>query len=629
MFWTHIRNHPFVHILGICVLLVTSVAYAEPNNEELLVKALREALKSEKDPIGRIFIAKALIRVAAEEKAAADELVKALTMEGDLIPIEGYKAISEAMPASPPALIVAVTPLLKHPNKDYRRQAAELLSKVNPKELGGLQYYSLRYNDVRQKSAHNAYERSKLNNVYEDIFDLIAYWHVRSLELDIHEGKGDILQDDWRIYHSATFDGTSVDRLSVALDLLAGLQRALPSHDVITVFIDLKDPFRPHHTPELLDRVIRDKLGQDAVFTPKELLDGAANLQAAVTGTRDWPRLAELRGKFVFVLTGETDWLDEYVERGAKAGDRVAFIAPEISDPKEIGVKNYAVFFNMTADKMAALGPSVLAQGFVSRAYKPTLTTGGFNSAEDWKLAVDAKVHHIATDKHNSKKDPWARTHNDFGWPFEELAPSTKPQFSERGSFHTLTVKSGDFSGKQDSGFFVYSPCPSADQVTFVIGLAVPSSHSEDNAKALVMARSSLEADAPYFAVLKPADNGGPRIQFREVRGGDTTIKPVELIDPDLLHPETPGLVKLQISNNHQTVTAWAAIRGDTDWKLIRSHTFSGTRMKYCGVAASSLDKNRTVRAFFSIVQGSPNFSHQAVIGEDVSYHNWERGKRP
>ena len=40
-----------------------------------------------------------------------------------------------------------------------------------------------------------------------------------------------------------------------------------------------------------------------------------------------------------------------------------------------------------------------------------------------WKetLVTTNKVHHIVTDKINFHKDPWAKTHNDLGWPFQAI----------------------------------------------------------------------------------------------------------------------------------------------------------------------------------------------------------------
>jgi hypothetical protein len=54
----------------------------------------------------------------------------------------------------------------------------------------------LRYNEVRQTSSHNAFQRP------EGIYDQVVYWRVRSLEIDLHRGKPgrDALKKDWYIY---------------------------------------------------------------------------------------------------------------------------------------------------------------------------------------------------------------------------------------------------------------------------------------------------------------------------------------------------------------------------------------------------------------------------------------------
>jgi hypothetical protein len=56
-----------------------------------------------------------------------------------------------------------------------------------------MSHESLRYNEVRQKSAHNALQQQ------EGIYDQIAYWRIRSLEMDLHRGKLGYkpLKGDW------------------------------------------------------------------------------------------------------------------------------------------------------------------------------------------------------------------------------------------------------------------------------------------------------------------------------------------------------------------------------------------------------------------------------------------------
>ncbi len=52
-----------------------------------------------------------------------------------------------------------------------------------------------RYNQVQQRGSHNSYQRT------EGLYDQMIYWRLRSIELDIHNGKAcsgrPSLDGDW------------------------------------------------------------------------------------------------------------------------------------------------------------------------------------------------------------------------------------------------------------------------------------------------------------------------------------------------------------------------------------------------------------------------------------------------
>ena len=95
------------------------------------MKCLQEALKAEQDPYIQMTLAQALIRISPEDAEAAQQLVKAMTEEGAVV-ADAYLAIEELIPASPPALIKALLPVLKDPKEINRRRAAVLLAKIPP-----------------------------------------------------------------------------------------------------------------------------------------------------------------------------------------------------------------------------------------------------------------------------------------------------------------------------------------------------------------------------------------------------------------------------------------------------------------------------------------------------------------
>jgi hypothetical protein len=73
------------------------------------------------------------------------------------------------------------------------------------------------YNEVRQKSSHNSYQRA------EALLDQLVYHRVRSLERDIHNGKSgwSMVTGNWFVYHTdSTDNATTCHRLSDCLDEL-------------------------------------------------------------------------------------------------------------------------------------------------------------------------------------------------------------------------------------------------------------------------------------------------------------------------------------------------------------------------------------------------------------------------
>ncbi|MBC7975109.1 MAG: hypothetical protein H7138_09005, partial [Myxococcales bacterium] len=152
----------------------------------------------------------------------------------------------------------------------------------------------LRYDQVYQRSLHNAYQTDK----HAGVIDQLVYYGVRDLEWDLRSqppsnvcGLEHAPNNDWFTYHAAAplQDGRFY-RLSDGLQLLAGFHAAVPEHEIVTLHLELKgghdgascdvafpdaaandnrSPFR--QTPEGLDALLHAKLG-NALLTPAELL---------------------------------------------------------------------------------------------------------------------------------------------------------------------------------------------------------------------------------------------------------------------------------------------------------------------------------------------------------------------
>src|SRR5690242_15217668 len=109
---------------------------------------------------------------------------------------------------------------------------------------------SVPYDHAVQSSAHNAFERE------EPLLDQLVYDRIRSLELDIHASRAGQAAppNDWFVYHEdIDLPGnrdSSCTLLSDCLRLVSAFHNAVPHHEVVTLWLDLKDAFIDGHSIE-------------------------------------------------------------------------------------------------------------------------------------------------------------------------------------------------------------------------------------------------------------------------------------------------------------------------------------------------------------------------------------------
>ncbi|WP_295455737.1 Ca2+-dependent phosphoinositide-specific phospholipase C [uncultured Thiodictyon sp.] len=445
---------------------------------------------------------------------------------------------------------------------------------------------TLRYNQVRQKSSHNSYQRT------EGYLDQALYWRVHSLEMDIHTSNNDshwpALTSDWYVYHKWSEAESSVNTLSDALDVLKAFHLAVPEHEVLTIWVDFKDNFTAtgNHTPEAFDELLRSKLGRDAIWGPPDLIGDSANLQTAVAA-KGWPTLERLRGKFIFAgttgnLSSSDSQLNQYVDNGKTASQRLAFVAPEITKSGDITAYNYAVVFNLNSDHYS-VAADVFAKGFVSRVY-------GSESKSSWCNAWKSSANHLGTDKVSSFEDAWARTDMPAtGYPFSAIGSSATDGLVESGDLFAIEVKSGDLWDKSDSCYLQYDDRAAAPQGTRVAFVGNPSSHVDGWIKAGLMARASTAANAAYVAVLRTGANG-LHVQYRGAADQDT--KAIEAVIPKgvnghgLVDKNTPIWIRLDVATDGKSATGYYSIDGTT-WLAIGSGSVDAP-LKLQGWVASS-----------------------------------------
>lgn len=474
-----------------------------------------------------------------------------------------------------------------------------------------------RMNEVRAKSSHNSYERD------EALFDQLMWHRVRSLELDIQVDKGGDwppVAGDWYVHHDGPGDPTTCHRLSDCLVEIGAFHDAVPDHELITVFLDLKADWNATgQSPDDLDARIAARFGPDELLTPSDLLDGcpgAADLRDVVSGACGWPALPSVRGRIAFALTGgggcaASAKLTQYVDDGATANDRIGFIAPEPSDGCDLDAytasRRHVVFFNYPEARSAEVADA-LALGVMSRVW-------GLNDANAWTRAADAGAHHLGTDKINVFEDPWARTHTSGGWPFDCLEDGCGEEPAELDDAFGLEVQSGDMWEGSDSMALRHTTVDPGVGTATTAFVSVVSSHVEPFAKGCLVARASVDADSASFAVCRPADQNPIRVQIRPSDGASTSAVEVPLNPPDTIDDESVAFLRLVVepSGSGAIATGYASVDRDV-WTEIGSHVFP-VWLPIQGLAASAHDAGDPVRFVFGHVRRSVDDGPKDPLG--------------
>jgi hypothetical protein len=456
----------------------------------------------------------------------------------------------------------------------------------------------LRYNDVQQKSFHNSYQRD------EGLLDLLIYHRARSIELDIRNTKiGRPTNDgDWYVYHIPVVDtGTSCDRLSECLQELRVFDETHPHHEVITLWFDVNTGWGGTHTPSSFDALLRRYLPESDFVKPSDLLaacPGASDLQAAVTGSCDWPTLDSLKGKWIIVTT-DGDYSNN-------RPTRLGFSSGQAADRADIFRNKNAIIFNLEGENNI-ISNYIHENNFVSRRYV-------INDAAGFASALSNHVHQVATNKANFHKDTWSKTHNAAGWPFTCMNANCDLKFEDEDIIG-VNVNSDDIWGKSDHFVFLNQD-QGAAQTRWVTAINEASSHVQEWAKGCLMARASISSGSPYFAVCRAADNKKLFIQYRDRSGASSGAVNANIVTLPGLDQENLTYVRLDVGSSGKCAAGFGSQDG-LSWTQIGTRCFNDT-LKLQGVAASS-HGNQIVKHLFSglslwgIVQGVSTFRLQNI----------------
>ncbi len=269
----------------------------------------------------------------------------------------------------------------------------------------------LRYDQAAFKASHNSYERDERPVTTQFWWDN-AQPHqggCRGIELDIQQSED--FPSLWSVNHGGGYRGEVDKQFSLFLDLLHTGSTDRPGHDVITVTVDLKSVTSdPPDFGTDLDSYIAAHFDQEKLFTPQDLEDKFA---ADGTAGEEWPLLTELKGRFVFCLSGSTSWKERY----RTGNGALCFTDSKANNPDDVrSLKDGSIFYNLNweiwsrgiGDHRAfvrkkwigALAKLASNPRIVTRAY-------GLNDDDSWDEARRSGINLLATDK--VKRHEWAK----------------------------------------------------------------------------------------------------------------------------------------------------------------------------------------------------------------------------
>jgi hypothetical protein len=499
------------------------------------------------------------------------------------------------------------------------------------------------------RGAHNA-----ATNVGESLLSLIGYHHIQQIEIDLHANGSATTPGsvDWRVYHATM--GAHCTPLRKCLTLLRAFHDNNPAHEPVIVFLDSADAaFGPNFpntgsvwTPIELDNAIRS-IGDDVLYKASDFLrksDGTyySSLGAAARAGV-WPKVADLRGKFIFGLTGNFVPNHYMTNCGAYCGSNVAFEALVIPGGQTVSQVmsemdgSGAAMFNFKADWSYNDTVSYAwVQGYVTRGYGDCALGCGLNSGQ-YQNSYLSHMHIMALDDPNmsliwntgfyvadkgTASSPAGLGSESFAYT-DTLATGGKVVENTRvrsveGDFITLVSQSAtwDAGSTTDNLMFANQSFAGSGTNTWKAFISGRSGAGEDpNAKGCIMARASLSADAPFVAVCKRSNQtisalvrtttGGAVTSTNIVRpdidGCDANSGP-SAVAMDTLSCLDLHFVELQAYNNNTCVKVFGSSTGTSSagyWTQIVDQCVSSP-LVYQGILSASHNINGSGTFVFS-----------------------------
>ena len=259
-------------------------------------------------------------------------------------------------------------------------------------------------NNVYRLAGHNTYQTNVSSSLYFSMF------YTRVLELDVHASNNPTTWN-WSVRHIGSGNNNNCrsgnEPFGICIDEIKRWHNNHPNHDVIILFIDLKSEWNENNngqTPADLDqRLLSLVPNSDMIYKPRDLIGNNSSNMRLAAWQNNWPSMGDLTGKFIFVLTGKTSRLNDYMsQRGL---DGIAFSALSVETQGEAisvsgvstGLVPNIVFYNVKRSKDLNVGMYAHQNGYMSRVWNST-TFGApkaFSNSE-YNEAINFQLNNIA-----------------------------------------------------------------------------------------------------------------------------------------------------------------------------------------------------------------------------------------
>ncbi|WP_010179101.1 Ca2+-dependent phosphoinositide-specific phospholipase C [Aquimarina agarilytica] len=268
------------------------------------------------------------------------------------------------------------------------------------------------YNKITFKGSHNSYERresiARQLTHYKKNGKTSYNGNCMGLEFDIWRHtkpirNGRVDSGLWTVNH---FVNTG-PKLSVYLKQLLEWHDKTPNHHPIMVKLDVKSKnggYQNFH--DQIDVYLKNYFRESLIYKPRAMFkNNRISLVENITAY-GWPTVNALKGKFIFVLTGNFSWGDQYSRTNLRT-QRLAFSMKEMPADRtnvyppttgNIAFFNFHIYARNT-DKWEKVIPRFANKKLITRVYIA-------NSDKNFNNSIDAKVNCISTDKINNHK--WA-----------------------------------------------------------------------------------------------------------------------------------------------------------------------------------------------------------------------------